>query len=57
MVFDSAYIYGANFIAIFWWKSGFLGGSMEPPGHQRELKYLGHVSLKETGMNSENGQK
>ena len=31
MVSNSAYIYGANFIAKFRWESGFLGGSMEPP--------------------------
>ena len=35
VIFYDPYIYGANFIAKFWWKSGFLkGGSMEPPlGH------------------------
>ena len=26
MIFYSAYIYGANFIAKFWWEKGFLGG-------------------------------
>ena len=32
VIFYSPYIYGANFIAKFRWKSGFLkGGSMEPP--------------------------
>ena len=32
LMFYSPYIYGANFIAKFRWKSGFLkGGSMEPP--------------------------
>ena len=32
MVSNSAYIYGANFIAKFRWENGFLkGGSMEPP--------------------------
>ena len=46
MIFYSAYI---NFIAKFWWKSGFRG-SMDPHGHQREWKYLGHLSFKETQM-------
>ena len=51
MDFDSAYIYGANFIAKFRWESGFLGGSMELPlGHQRKQKYLGHLSVKLMGM-------
>ena len=32
VIFYSPYIYGANFIAKFPWKIGFLkGGSMEPP--------------------------
>ena len=31
----------------------FLGGSMEPPlGHQREWKYLGHLSVNEQRYNS-----
>ena len=47
MVSNSAYVYGANFIAKFRWESGFLGGY--PLGHQRECskKYLGHLSVKE----------
>ena len=31
IVFDSAYIYGENFIAKFRWKSGFLGGFQGTP--------------------------
>ena len=31
MIFYSAYIYGANFIAKFRRESGFLTGSMDPP--------------------------
>ena len=32
MVSNSAYIYGANFVAKFRWESGFLKGvSMDPP--------------------------
>ena len=26
VIFYSPYVYGANFIAKFWWESGFLGG-------------------------------
>ena len=36
MFFDSAYIYGANFIVVF------LGGSMEPPWAPTGVKVLGH---------------
>ena len=37
MIFYSAFIYGANFIAKLQWKSGFLRGvSCNPFGHQRE---------------------
>ena len=41
MIYYSAYIYGANFIAKFRWKSGFLRGFHGTPhGHQWEWKYL-----------------
>ena len=39
-------LYGANFIAKFWWKSGFLRVFHGTPlGHQGEYKYLGHLSV------------
>ena len=49
VIFYSPYIYGGNFIAKFRWESGFLKGvpwNPHPPplGHQREYKYLGHLS-------------
>ena len=56
MIFYSTYIYGANFIVKFRWKSGFLRfGPLEPPplGHQRvkvpwsrKCKALMHLSVK-----------
>ena len=56
VIFYVPYIYGANFIARFRWESGFLGvgGAAfhgTPLGHEREFKYLGHLSVKAYGLN------
>ena len=47
MVVISVHIHGVDMIKKIPWESVFLGGSMEPPWHQREWKYLGHLSVKE----------
>ena len=47
VIFYVPYIYGANFIAKLQWEGGFLRGvPWNPLGHQREQKYLGHLSVK-----------
>ena len=46
MVFEIAYVYGANFIAKFRWKSDFSQGiPWTPPWASTGVKYLGHLVL------------
>ena len=48
MIVISVYIYGVKIIKKFLWKSGFLGGSMEPPYALTEVRgtYAAQLSVK-----------